>query len=166
MKKTGFRAIVCICLALASVLTLASCGVKKPIDKYESAASEVCDSEGMTYDTKSIDYRNKKEAQWKDDHGIDTEIDRMFILKDGEGNEQAVVIKFYKESQAKKYAKAYKKEMGIDLLAKFERVMALIGGEYEGELWDLFKFDYACERDDDILVYGDRDTVKKIVDAK
>ena len=166
MKKMIFKRLISVCLALLCVIGLSSCAVKQPIDKYEDGLSEVCEAEGFTYETKSIDYRNKKEAAWKEAFEIETEIDRMFVVKDSEGGEQAVVIKFYKESHAKKYAKAYEKEMKIDFFAKLERVKSLIGGEYEGELLDIFRFDYKCERDGDILVYGSTDLVSKIVDAK
>ena len=166
MKKSNFKRLVCAVLAVLFVAGLSSCAIKEPIDKYEDGLAELCEAEGWCYETKSIDYRNKKEVLWKEAYGVDAEIDRMFIVKDSEGNELAMVVKFYKESQAKKYADAYKKEMNIDLLADLERVKSLVGGEYEGELFDVFEYDLACERDGDILVYGNSATVDAVMDAK
>ena len=167
IKKPNFRAVICVCLVILTVISLTSCGTKKmPIDKYEQAVNDVSSQEDMSYDTKSIDYRNKKEAEWQQSYDLDSEIDRMFIIKNSAGEEQACVVKFYKEAQAKKFVRKYKAERGINFSAKVDRVISLIKGEYDGKLLEIFEFDLACERDGDIVIYGNSELVKAVIDTK
>ena len=162
MSKRIFKSVVCLSLVLVTLVSLVSCSAK--IERYDEKVLE-CIEDGVFYDYDKIDgdlargFADFYNSAYDIDVEMLTVITAYYVVDDMRVG-HVVVAEFENAKQAKQFEKMYKAEMDIGFFDCVENIFDCFTGTYYGSLTNVFNPIVACERDGNVVIYGNTEAVK------